>query len=148
MCTRRRVTGFAFPEGPVAARVIRIRSAKIGVDAVSVYMVIEARVKDSEKYKKYISQVPKIAAKYGGSYLVRGGKVTPILGDWTPERMIILKFPSETHIRTWLSSPEYQEISPSVWLAQIFGQCCLKSIWRQRQKKLISRTLPIETRIS
>lgn len=75
-------------------------------------MVIEAKVKDPEKYKKYISQVPMIVAKYGGSYLVRGGKVIPILGDWTPERMIILKFPSETHIRTWLSSPEYQEISP------------------------------------
>lgn len=78
-----------------------------------VYMIIESKVKDPEKYSQYISKVPSIVAKYSGRYLVRGGKITALLGcGWTPERMIILEFPSEAHINQWLSSPEYQAISP------------------------------------
>ena len=77
-----------------------------------VYMVIESRVKDPEKYREYLSQVPPIVAKYGGRYLARGGRITPMMGGWTPERMIIIEFPSEADIRQWLSSPEYGRIAP------------------------------------
>jgi uncharacterized protein (DUF1330 family) len=79
---------------------------------MSVYIIIESKVKDPEKYQQYIVQVPEIVARYGGRYLVHGGQVTPLLGGWRPERVIILEFPSETHIRQWLSSPEYQAITP------------------------------------
>lgn len=79
---------------------------------MSVYMVIESRIKDPEKYKQYISEVPAIVKKYGGSYLVRGGRITALTGDWKPERMILIEFPSEDNIKKWLSSPEYQAIKP------------------------------------
>jgi putative acetyltransferase len=80
---------------------------------MSVYMVIESKLIDPEKYDQYILKVPGIVAKHGGKYLVRGGKVTPLLqSGWVPERMIIIEFPSEEHIREWLSSPEYQAIAP------------------------------------
>ena len=78
-----------------------------------VYMIIESKVKDPKKYGQYISKVPSIVAKYSGRYLVRGGKITALLGGaWLPERRIVLEFPSEAHVREWLSSPEYQEIAP------------------------------------
>jgi uncharacterized protein (DUF1330 family) len=81
--------------------------------SLSVYIIIESRVKDARKYGQYISQVPGIVAKHGGRYLVRGGKVTTLLGGrWMPERMIVLEFPSEERVREWLSSPEYQAIAP------------------------------------
>jgi len=80
---------------------------------MTVYMIIESKVKDPEKYGQYISKVPSIVAKYSGRYLVRGGKITTLLGcEWMPERMIVLEFPSEAHIREWLSSPEYKAIAP------------------------------------
>ena len=80
---------------------------------MSVYIVIESRVKDARKYGQYVSQVPGIVAKHGGRYLVRGGKVTTLLdGRWVPERMIVLEFPTEERVREWLSSPEYQAIAP------------------------------------
>lgn len=78
-----------------------------------VYMIIESKVKDHEKYSQYISKVPNIVAKHGGRYLVRGGKVTTLLrSKWVPERIIVLEFPSEAHVSEWLSSPEYQAIAP------------------------------------
>lgn len=68
---------------------------------------------ERSRYGQYISRVPSIVAKYSGRYLLRGGKITALLGgEWVPERMIVLEFPSEAHIREWLSSPEYQAIAP------------------------------------
>jgi uncharacterized protein (DUF1330 family) len=79
---------------------------------MSVYMLVEAKTKDEEKYRQYIVQVSRLVAQHGGRYLVRGGKITPLGDVWNPERIIILEFPSEAHIRAWLSSPEYAAIAP------------------------------------
>jgi uncharacterized protein (DUF1330 family) len=78
---------------------------------MSVYMIIESRVKDEEKYKQYIEQVSPIVEKYGGHYHVRGENIRSI-GDWKPERIIVIEFPSEEHIQKWLTSPEYGPIAP------------------------------------
>jgi uncharacterized protein (DUF1330 family) len=75
-------------------------------------MIIESKVKDVEKYQQYISLVPVIVVKHGGRYLVRGGQIKTVIGDWRPERMIVLEFPSEANIQEWLSSPEYRAIEP------------------------------------
>ena len=79
---------------------------------MSVYLVVESRVRDATAYTQYIQKVGPIVEKYGGRYLVRGGKVTSVGGGWAPERMIIMEFPSEESVRRWLSSPEYREIAP------------------------------------
>ena len=79
---------------------------------MSVYMIIESQVLDAALYDKYIQSVTAIVEQYGGRYLVRGGKVTPLGGEWNPQRMIILEFPAEENVRQWLSSPEYREIAP------------------------------------
>ena len=42
---------------------------------MSVYMIVDSRVKDREKYKQYIDQASPIVAKYGGRYHVRGEKI-------------------------------------------------------------------------
>lgn len=75
-------------------------------------MLVEARTKDSEKYRRYVSEVSRLVPRFGGRYLVRGGKITPMGDTWKPERIIILEFPSEADIRAWLSSPEYRAIAP------------------------------------
>jgi len=79
---------------------------------MSVYLLVEVKTRDPEKYGQYINRVSQLVAHYGGRYLVRGGKITPLGGSWNPERIIILEFPSEAHIREWLSSPEYKAIAP------------------------------------
>jgi uncharacterized protein (DUF1330 family) len=75
-------------------------------------MFAESKVRDLRKYQEYISQVSPLVTQHGGRYLVRGGKVTSLGSGWKPERIIIIEFPSEVHIREWLSSPEYQKIAP------------------------------------
>jgi uncharacterized protein (DUF1330 family) len=79
---------------------------------MSVYLLIESRVKNAEIYRQYVAQVPPLIYQHGGRFIVRGGKVTPLGEAWEPERIIIIEFPSEAHIHEWLSSPEYKKIAP------------------------------------
>jgi uncharacterized protein (DUF1330 family) len=79
---------------------------------MSVYLVIESRVRDAASYDQYIQLVTPMVERFGGRYLVRGGKVTPLGQQWSPERMIILEFPAEENVWEWLSSVAYQKIAP------------------------------------
>jgi len=44
--------------------------------------------------------------------LVRGGRVTPISGDWNPERIVIVEFDDMDQLQKCMFSPEYTEIAP------------------------------------
>ena len=74
-------------------------------------MIIDSKVKDREKYRRYIDQVSPIVAKYGGHYHVREEKIRS-LGVWKPERSSFLSSPRKTISRKWLTSPEYKAIAP------------------------------------
>lgn len=74
------------------------------------YLVVENRIRDASIFDLYIRQIEPIVKKYGGRYLVREGKVSPLIGGWKPERMIILEFPSAEKGRQFGSSPEYREL--------------------------------------
>ncbi len=78
---------------------------------MSVYLIIDARVKDNEKYRQYIEQVLPIVTRFGGRYHVRGENIKA-LGSWKPERIIVIEFPSESHVQSWLASTEYKAIAP------------------------------------
>jgi uncharacterized protein (DUF1330 family) len=43
---------------------------------------------------------------------VRGGEVIPLTGDWRPERIVILGFPSIERMTEWNFSPEYLALAP------------------------------------
>ncbi len=77
---------------------------------MSVYMIIESKIKNGDKYNQYINQVTPIVEKYGGRYHVRGENIRSF-GKWKPERIIIIEFPSEDNIKKWLASSEYNAIS-------------------------------------
>lgn len=51
-------------------------------------------------------------ADYGGVYKARGGDTIVLEGDWEPERMVIIEFPSMDQALAWYNSPEYQEWIP------------------------------------
>jgi uncharacterized protein (DUF1330 family) len=46
-------------------------------------------------------------ALYGGKYIARGGKNETLEGDWSPNRLVILEFPSVDQAKAWVNSPEY-----------------------------------------
>lgn len=79
---------------------------------MSVYAIIEIKIKDHATYAKYVEKVRSIVERYNGRYLVRGGgKITPLFGNWNPERIVVIEFPAYEDIKQWLSSSEYKAIA-------------------------------------
>ena len=74
---------------------------------MSAYVIAEVDVADPAAYEDYRKQVPATVAKYGGRFVVRGGKVEPLEGGWTPKRIVLLEFPSFEQAQKWYRSPEY-----------------------------------------
>jgi uncharacterized protein (DUF1330 family) len=73
------------------------------------YLIAEIEVTNPEGYKEYTTLVPATIAKYGGRFLVRGGKAHPIEGDWPERRRVLIEFPSIEAAKRWWDSPEYEK---------------------------------------
>ena len=53
---------------------------------MSAYLLANITVNNPENYKEYVSKVKSVVEKFGGEYLVRGGEMNIIEGDWPNER--------------------------------------------------------------
>lgn len=82
---------------------------------MSAYVIAEIEVVDPAAYEEYRKQVPAVVAKFGGKFIVRGGKVEPREGGWAPKRIVVVEFPSMAQAQKWYDSPEY---APLIQLRQ------------------------------
>lgn len=73
------------------------------------YVVIQIKINDPDAYARYKDLAPPSIAAYGGRYLLRGGSVTTLEGDWDPGRFVILEFPDRESAQSWWDSAEYAE---------------------------------------
>ena len=76
------------------------------------YVIADIDVKDPEGFKSYRDLVPDIIAKHGGKFIVRGGEIENIEGDWDAHRIIMLEFPDMAAVKRFWDSDEYKEILP------------------------------------
>jgi uncharacterized protein (DUF1330 family) len=74
---------------------------------MSAYVIAEIEVTDPAGYEEYRKQVLAVVTQYGGRFVVRGGKVDPKEGGWTPARIVVVEFPSLAQAQKWYDSPEY-----------------------------------------
>ena len=73
------------------------------------YVLVQVDVKDPVRYEDYKGMVPPSLEKFGGRFLVRGGKTHTMEGTWAPRRFVIVEFPSVEQAKAWWASPEYAE---------------------------------------
>ena len=73
------------------------------------YVIVDVTVTDQTAMEEYRKQVPATLAKYGGRFVVRGGAHQTIEGDWKPNRLVVLEFPSMEQAKRWYDSEEYRE---------------------------------------
>jgi uncharacterized protein (DUF1330 family) len=71
------------------------------------YIIADVTVTDATTMDEYRKQVPGTLAQYGGRFLVRGGAHETLEGDWRPNRLVVLEFPSLEQARRWYDSQEY-----------------------------------------
>jgi uncharacterized protein (DUF1330 family) len=74
---------------------------------MSAYVIGEIDVTDPAVYEDYRKQVLAVVTKYGGKFLVRGGKVDSKEGGWAPKRIVVLEFPSMEQAQKFYHSSDY-----------------------------------------
>lgn len=74
---------------------------------MSAYVIVEIDIRDPVAYAEYIRLTPPTILAYGGKFIIRGGKVETLEGDWKPNRLVMLEFESVARAKEWWSSPEY-----------------------------------------
>jgi uncharacterized protein (DUF1330 family) len=75
------------------------------------YVICQVEVTDPAVFSTYLDAAPDVIATYGGRFVVRGGDVQTLEGDWSPSRLVVIEFPDMERARAWHASPEYQELA-------------------------------------
>ena len=76
---------------------------------MAAYVIVELEVTEPVEYEQYKRVAGATVEKYGGKYIVRGGKTEVLEGNWKPKRIVILEFPTTDRAKEWLNCEEYRE---------------------------------------
>lgn len=71
------------------------------------YIIVDVEITDPKEYEEYKKHTPGSLVPFDGKFLVRGGQVEALEGDWKPGRFVILEFPSLEKAKAWWNSPGY-----------------------------------------
>ena len=73
------------------------------------YVIVETDITDPERYERYKAASPGAVAAAGGRFVVRGGELAVLEGDWQPSRLVVLEFEDLAAAKRWYESEVYQE---------------------------------------
>jgi uncharacterized protein (DUF1330 family) len=73
------------------------------------YVIVETDITDPESYEQYKAASPAAIGAGGGRFLVRGGELFTLEGDWQPTRLVMLEFEDLAAAKRWYESTAYQE---------------------------------------
>jgi uncharacterized protein (DUF1330 family) len=77
---------------------------------MSAYVIVETDIHDPEQYEQYKAASPGAVAAGGGRFVVRGGELAVLEGDWSPSRLVVLEFEDLEAAKQWYASDQYQEV--------------------------------------
>ena len=77
---------------------------------MAAYIIADIDVTDPAGFEEYRQQVAPMIARWGGKYLVRGGPMEKVEGDWTPKRLVVLEFESLERAKEFYCSEEYRPV--------------------------------------
>jgi uncharacterized protein (DUF1330 family) len=74
------------------------------------YLIANIDVRDPHAFEEYREKVSPLIARFGGRYLVRGGKLRNLEGALNLKRLVVLEFPSLEEAERFYNSPEYRPL--------------------------------------
>ena len=77
-----------------------------------VYLIIDIAIIDPDVFGEFVAGVSAVVEKYGGRYLARSSEVSTMVGDWRPERIVLIEFESIEQVQDFFASPEYLALVP------------------------------------
>ena len=67
---------------------------------------------DDEALAEYRRRNTAAVEAHGGRFVVRGGAMEVLEGDWAPLRVVVMEFDDVAAAKRWYESDEYQEAIP------------------------------------
>ncbi len=89
---------------------------------MAAYLVGSITVTDPVGYEEYRARVPAVIFAHGGRYVVRGGQMEVMEGDWSPSRTVVLEFPDMKSLKSFYDSADYAP------LLAIRKQCAVSNL--------------------
>ena len=74
---------------------------------MSGYIIAIVQVTNPTQYEEYKKWSTLAMKAHNAEVCVRGGQVQLLEGDWAPERVVILKFPTFAAATAFYETPEY-----------------------------------------
>ncbi len=75
---------------------------------MSAYIIVDVEVTDPIQYEDYKKLAAATVEAYDGRYIVRGGTAERLEGDRTPNRIVVLEFPTLERAKEWWASEDYK----------------------------------------
>ncbi len=77
---------------------------------MNAYLVLDLTIHDMGSFAEYVERIPVVIARHSGKYAVQGQIPTVLEGDWKPDRLVIIEFPSRDNAKEFLADPEAQTL--------------------------------------
>ena len=74
---------------------------------MAAYVIADIDITDPVGYEEYRNLAGPSIVSSGGKFLVRGGSVETLEGEWSPKRVTVLEFESVEQAKQWYESQEY-----------------------------------------
>jgi uncharacterized protein (DUF1330 family) len=74
---------------------------------MSGYIIANVQVTNPVQYEEYKKWSTAAMKAHNAEVCVRGGQVEVLEGDWAPERIVVLKFPTFDAAKAFYETPEY-----------------------------------------
>lgn len=79
---------------------------------MTAYVIVQETISDQQTFDLYRKDVPATLTPFGGEFVVRGGTLTVVEGEWPHPRLVVIQFPSRAAAEGWYHSEAYQKIIP------------------------------------
>ena len=77
---------------------------------MAAYIIVEIETTDEALMAEYRKHTPGLVGKFGGKFIVRGGKTRTLEGGWTPSRVVVLESPDYATAERFYDSEEYKPV--------------------------------------
>ena len=74
------------------------------------YVIAAETIKDQAMFDEYRKAVPETVVPFGGTFIVRGGQLTDLEGQWPHPRLVVIELPSRAAAEGWYRSADYQKV--------------------------------------
>ena len=72
------------------------------------YLIADVSVRDRAKLIEYLELANGTVEAFEGRYLAQAGAISVLEGDWQPETIVVVEFPTADAAKAWYTSEAYE----------------------------------------